>query len=43
MPWFDIPKGSCECLSVQDQAGWDFRQLDLVEGVPVHGTGDGTR
>jgi len=29
--------------SVQDQVGWSFGQLGLVEGVPGHGRGDGTR
>ncbi|GAB0177465.1 cAMP-dependent protein kinase inhibitor alpha [Grus japonensis] len=29
--------------SVQGQVGWGFEQHDLVEGVPAHGRGDGTR
>lgn len=30
---FEVSEGSCECpipVSVQDQAGWEFEQLDLV-------------
>jgi len=36
----------CECLipgSVQGQAGWDFEQPGLMEGVPPRGKGLGTR
>jgi len=29
--------------SVQGQVGWGFEQLGVVEGVPAHGTGVGTR
>ena len=29
--------------SVQGQAGWVFEQPGLVEGVPAHGRGVGTR
>jgi len=29
--------------SVQGQVGWDFEQSGLVEGVPGHGRGVGTR
>jgi len=29
--------------SVQGQAGWGFEQPGLVEGVPAHGTGAGTK
>jgi len=29
--------------SVQGQVGWDFEKPDLVEGVPAHGRGVGTR
>ena len=28
---------------VQGQIGWGFEQPGLVEGVPAHGRGDGTR
>ena len=37
---------SCGCPlpgSVQGQAGWGFEQPGLVEGVPAHGRGVGTR
>lgn len=33
MPWFEVPEGSCGCpipAGVQDQAGWDFEQSELV-------------
>jgi len=29
--------------SVQGQVGWGFEQPGLVEGVPAHGRGVGTR
>ena len=29
--------------NVQGQVGWGFEQLGLVEGVPAHGRGAGTR
>jgi len=29
--------------TVQGQVGWGFEQLGLVEGVPAHGRGVGTR
>jgi len=37
---------SCGCLlphSVQGQVGWSSEQPGLVEGVPAHGRGVGTR
>ena len=41
-----IARRGCGCPlpgSVQGQAGWGFEQPDLVEGVPAHGRGVGTR
>ena len=29
--------------SVQGQVGWSFKKSDLVEGVPAHGGGSGTK
>jgi len=37
---------SCGCPlpgSVQCQTGWGFEEPGLVEGVPAHGSGGGTR
>jgi len=39
-------QGSCGCPllgSVQGQFGWGFEQPYLVEAVPAHGRGVGTR
>jgi len=44
--WNRLSQRSCGCPlpgSVQGQAGWDFEQPGLVEGVPAHGRGVGTR
>ena len=41
-----VAQRSCGCPiagNVQGQAGWGFEQLGLVEGVPAHGRGVGTR
>lgn len=41
-----VAQKSCGCPlpgSVQGQAGWGFEQPSLVEGVPAHGRGVGTR
>ncbi|GAB0182869.1 cAMP-dependent protein kinase inhibitor alpha [Grus japonensis] len=41
-----VAQRSCGCPlpgSVQDQVGWGFGQRGLVEGVPAHGRGVGTR
>ena len=41
-----VAQRSCGCPLpgiVQGQAGWGFEQPDLVEGVPAHGRGVGTR
>ena len=41
-----VAQRSCGCPlpgSVHDQAGWGFEQPGLVEGVPAHGRGLGTR
>jgi len=41
-----VAQRSCGCPlpgSVQGQAGWGFEQPDLVEGVPAHGSGAGTK
>jgi len=41
-----VAQGSCGCSlhgSVQGQAGWNFEQTGLVEDVPAHGRGLGTR
>ena len=43
--WHRLP-GGCGCPlpgSVQGQAGRGFEQPDLVEGVPAHGRGVGSR
>jgi len=45
-PWHRLHRKSCGCLipgSVQGQVGWGFEQPDLVESVPAHGRGVGTR
>jgi len=41
-----VAERSCGCPlpgSVQGQAGWGFEQPGLLEGVPAHGRGVGTR
>ena len=41
-----VAQRSCGCPlpgSVQGQLGWGFEQPGLVEGVPAHGRGVGTR
>ena len=41
-----VAQRSCGCPlpgSVQGQVGWGFGELDVVEGVPGHGRGVGTR
>jgi len=41
-----VDQRSCGCPlpgSVHSQAGWGFEQPGVVEGVPAHGTGVGTR
>ena len=41
-----VAQRGCGCPipgSVQGQAGWGFEQPGLVEGVPAHGRGVGTR
>ncbi|GAB0191433.1 cAMP-dependent protein kinase inhibitor alpha [Grus japonensis] len=41
-----VAQRSCGCPipgSVQAQTGWGFEQPGLVEGVPAHGRGAGTR
>jgi len=41
-----VAQRSCGCAlpgSVQGQVGWGFEQPGLVEGVPAHGRGVGTR
>jgi len=41
-----VTQRSCGCHlpgSVQGQVGWGFEQPGLVEGVPAHGRGVGTR
>ena len=43
--WNRLPRG-CGCPiagSVQGQVGWGSEQPGLVEGVPAHGRGAGTR
>ena len=42
----EVVQRSCECpiiRSVQSQVGGGFEQPGLVEGVPAHGRGVGTR
>jgi len=42
----DAGLSNCGCPlpgSVPGQVGWDFEQAGLVEGVPAHGRGVGTR
>jgi len=39
----DIRKEFFYGEGVQGQVGWGFEQPDLVEGVPAHGRGVGTR
>jgi len=39
----NIPCGCPLPGSVQGQVGWGFEQPGLVEGVPAHGRGVGTR
>jgi len=44
--WNRLPREAVDAPprgSVQGQAGWDFEQPGLVEGVPAHGRGIGTR
>jgi len=41
-----VAQRSCGCPlpgSVQGQVGWGFEQPGLVQGVPAHGRGVGTR
>ena len=41
-----VAQRGCGCPipgSVQGQVGWGFEQPGLVEGVPAHGSGVGTR
>jgi len=41
-----VAQRSCGCPlpgSVQGQIGWSFEHPALVEGVPAHGRGVGTR
>jgi len=41
-----VAQRSCGCPcpgSIQGQVGWGFEQPGLVEGVPAHGRGVGTR
>jgi len=41
-----VAQRSCGCPlpgNVQGQVGWGFEQPGLVEGVPAHGRGVGTR
>ena len=41
-----VAQRSCGCLlpgSVQGQVGWSSEQRGLVEDVPAHGRGVGTR
>ena len=41
-----VAQRSCGCPipgSVQGQVGWGFEEPGLVEGVPAHGRGVGTR
>jgi len=41
-----VSQRSCGCPlpgSVQGQVGWSSKQPGLVEGVPAHGRGVGTR
>ena len=41
-----VAQRGCGCPipgSVQGQVGWGFEQPGLVEGVPAHGRGVGTR
>ena len=41
-----VAQRGCRCPisgSVQGQVGWGFEQPGLVEGVPAHGRGGGTR
>jgi len=42
----DVAQRSCGCLlpgSVQDQVGWSSEQPGLVQDVPDHGMGVGSR
>jgi len=42
--WNRLPRAGCPLPgSVQDQFGWSSDQPGLVEGVPAHGRGVGTR
>jgi len=44
--WEQVAQRSCGCPlpgSVQGQAGWSSEQPGLVEDVPAHGRGVGTR
>jgi len=44
--WHGFPQRSCGCPlpgSVQGQVGWSSEQPGLVEDVPAHGRGVGTR
>ena len=45
-PWHRLPRGCGYPWlpgSVEGQVGWGFGQRGLVEGVPAHGRGVGTR
>jgi len=44
--WNRLPREAVDAPSmgsVQGQVGWSSEQLGLMEGVPVHGRGVGTR
>jgi len=44
--WHRLPREAVDAPlpgSVQGWVGWDFEQRGLVEGVPAHGRGVGTR
>jgi len=44
--WKRLPREAVDAPipeSVQGQVGWSFEQHGLVEGVPAHGRGVGTR